>query len=79
MLLETQLRRWGEQGRLEALVIHGKGRSSPGGVPVLGPAVRRWCQENQWLVKSWREAPAAWGGAGALVVALRRPPKKERK
>ena len=69
--LEVQLRAWAGQGRTQVLVVHGKGSRSEGGIPVLGPAVRQWCSEHPGLVSSWTEAPARWGGAGAIVVILR--------
>lgn len=69
--LAVQLQAYAAQGRHEVLVVHGKGGHSPGGVSVLGPAVRQWCDRNIRLVASWSEAPAKWGGAGAIVVVLR--------
>jgi len=60
-------RRLGEE---ELIVIVGKGHGSPGGVPVLGPEVRRWLDEHPRLVASWEEAPLREGGSGALLVRL---------
>ena len=71
--LEFQLRAHAARGQAEVLVVHGKGQQSPGGVPVLGPEVRRWCDAHPSLVASWSEAPLRWGGAGAIVVRLRTP------
>ncbi len=68
--LEAQLRAFAGQGRREVLVIHGKGQGSAGGISVLGPEVRNWCDRNPALVSSWREAPLHWGGSGAIVVVL---------
>ena len=68
--LEFQIRSFARQGQNEVLVIHGKGQSSPGGVSVLGPLVRQWCDDASHLVESWREAPLKWGGSGAIVVVL---------
>lgn len=68
--LEAQLRAFAGQGRREVLVIHGKGQGSAGGISVLGPEVRNWCDRNGALVSSWREAPVHWGGSGAIVVVL---------
>ncbi len=59
-------------GTTEVLVIVGRGRHSPGGEPVLGPAIRDLCNQRKSLVESWSEAPANLGGAGAIVVQLRR-------
>lgn len=69
--LEFQLRAHASRGQGEVLVIHGKGNNSAGGIPVLGPEVRRWCDAHPGLVASWSEAPLRWGGAGAIVVRLR--------
>lgn len=68
--LETQLRGYSGQGTREVLVIHGKGQGSIGGISVLGPEVREWCDRHPALVSSWREAPTKWGGTGAIVVVL---------
>ena len=70
MRLETQLRAFAGQGTREVLVIHGKGQGSVGGISVLGPEVRRWCDQHPALVSSWREAPPRWGGSGAIVVVF---------
>ncbi len=70
MRLEAQLRAFAGQGRREVLVIHGKGQGSAGGISVLGPEVRAWCDKHPALVSSWREAPPRWGGSGAIVVVL---------
>lgn len=69
--LETQLRAFQRHGTQEVLVVHGKGQHSPGGRPVIAPAVREWCDRHGDVVLSWREAPPAWGGEGAIVVQLR--------
>lgn len=68
--LQTQLAAFAKQGQREVLVVHGKGLNSPGGAPVVGPEVRTWCEKSP-LVASWKEAPARWGGTGAIVVVLR--------
>ena len=69
--LDTQLRAYLQRGRHEVLVVHGQGHGSAGGVGVLGPAVRDWCDQHPALVAAWREAPQRWGGAGVTVVVLR--------
>lgn len=69
--LEFQLRAHAAKGTPRVLVVHGKGSSSPGGVSILGPEVRKWCDAHPGLVLSWQEAPPRWGGAGAIVVNLR--------
>ncbi len=69
--LAFQVRAYAAKGQTEVLVVHGKGTSSVRGVSVLGPLVRTWCDDHPDLVSSWREAPSAWGGSGAVVVVLR--------
>ena len=68
--LAVQLRAYARQGVGEVLVVHGKGQNSARGISVLGPLTRQWCDDNPDLVSSWREAPAHWGGSGAIVVVL---------
>lgn len=68
--LEFQLRAYAAKGQREVLVIHGKGSNSAGGVSVLGPLVRKWCDDHPGVVQSWRIAPSSWGGEGAIVVLL---------
>jgi DNA-nicking Smr family endonuclease len=51
-------------------VIHGKGLTSPGRLPVLKGKVRRWLAH--WdEVLAYSEAPAHAGGGGALLVLLK--------
>jgi DNA-nicking Smr family endonuclease len=69
--LELMLGVHRRHGQMQVLVVHGRGHNSPGGQPVLGPLVRRWLDEHPQLVASWREAPPAWGGEGAVVIDLR--------
>ena len=68
--MEFQLRAFAAKGQREVLVIHGKGSNSVGGVSVLGPLVRQWCDKHPSVVQSWRIAPSSWGGEGAIVVVL---------
>ncbi len=68
--LAIQLRGYARQGIGEVLVVHGKGQNSDQGISVLGPLARQWCDDNPAMVSSWREAPAYWGGSGAIVVVL---------
>ena len=70
--LNRQIRAHVKQGTKEVLVVHGKGQNSPGGVPVIGPLARRWCDDSSHLVESWREAPDKWGGSGAILVVLKK-------
>ncbi|MHB8077789.1 MAG: Smr/MutS family protein [Candidatus Krumholzibacteriia bacterium] len=69
--LVVSLQAYRHLGRLEVLVVHGRGLNSPGGRPVIGPLVRQWCADHPAVVAATREAPPAWGGEGALVVTLR--------
>jgi len=68
--LDFQLRAFAAKGQSKVLVVHGKGTHSPGGVSILGPEVRNWCDAHPGLVVSWTEAPPRWGGSGAIVVTL---------
>ena len=69
--LDFQIRAFVHQGQTEILVVHGKGQNSPGGVSILGPLVRQWCDDSSHLVVSWKEAPTKWGGSGAILVQLK--------
>jgi DNA-nicking Smr family endonuclease len=69
--LAVQVAAHAHRGTGEVLVVHGRGAGSPGGVPIIGPAVRQWCDDHPGLVVGWREAPARWGGSGAMVLSLR--------
>jgi len=69
--LDFQLRAYAAKGRKQVLVVHGKGSQSAGGVSILGPEVRNWCDAHPSVVISWKEAPPRWGGTGAIVVNLR--------
>ncbi len=60
-------RRLGDE---ELIVVVGKGHHSPGGRPILAPAVRDWLDAHPELVAGYEEAPAHEGGAGALLVRL---------
>ncbi len=69
--LDFQLRAYAAKGQQRVLVVHGRGNASPGGISILGPEVRNWCDGHPQLVVSWQEAPPRWGGPGAIVVNLR--------
>ena len=58
------------RGTEEIVVVVGKGRASGQEGPVIGPAVRRWCDEHPQRVTDWRVAPPSEGGDGALVLRL---------
>ena len=51
-------------------IVHGKGLRSPGREPVLKELVRRWLA-NRPEVLAYCQAPAADGGAGAVLVLLK--------
>jgi len=68
--LDQQVRAFVRQGRREILVVHGRGRGSPDGQSILGPAVREWCLKHPQLVVGWRPAQPSWGGDGAVVLDL---------
>ena len=69
--LESFLRAKRALGTEELIVIVGKGRGSPDGIPVLAPAVRQWLKEHPRLVAGFEDAPSHEGGTGALLVRLR--------
>ncbi len=55
-------------------IVHGRGRRSPNGVPVLKASLPRWLSRGptRHLVLAWASAPRHDGGAGATYVLLRR-------
>jgi len=60
-------------GRRCVRVVHGRGRNSPGGVPVLKARMPRWLSRGvaRDLVLAYATAPEREGGAGATLVLLR--------
>ena len=68
--LESFVRLHRQQRTREIVVVVGRGRRSGEEGPVIGPAVRRWCQAHPAWVEDWRVAPPSEGGAGALVLTL---------
>ena len=69
--LAMEVERHRHSGTPELLIVHGKGMSSEGNVPVIAPLVRTWIKDNPDRVASWRPAPPDWGGEGAVVVRLK--------
>jgi len=69
--LERFVQLWRHQGVAEVIVVVGKGHGSPGGEPVLAPAVREWLDRHPQQIGSHEEAPAREGGSGAILVRLR--------
>ena len=60
-------------GRRTLLVIHGKGKHSEGGLPVLGEALIKALTDGGAtpLLEAFATAPDRWGGTGAMMVRLR--------
>jgi len=56
-------------------IVHGKGLGSPNGEPVLKQAVRRWLTQYDAIL-AFSECAERDGGAGAVRVLLRKPPKR---
>lgn len=67
--LAAFLRHTHQQGHRCLRVVHGKGLGSPGREPVLKGKVQRWLAQRQEVI-AFTQAPAAQGGAGALIVLL---------
>jgi DNA-nicking Smr family endonuclease len=65
-------------------IVHGRGRNSPDGVPVLKPSLPRWLSRGpaRHIVLAYSSAAQKDGGAGALYVLLRkrdgRRPRRDR-
>jgi DNA-nicking Smr family endonuclease len=55
-------------------IVHGKGRRSPNGIPVLKSQLPRWLARGpaRHLVLAYTSAPPSDGGSGATYVLLRR-------
>jgi DNA-nicking Smr family endonuclease len=55
-------------------IVHGRGRNSPGGVPVLKSSLPRWLSRGhaRRSVLAYTSAPPRDGGAGATYVLLRK-------
>ena len=64
-------------GKRAVLVVHGRGRCSPG-LPVLKRNLFRWLVNGRWKrwVIAFTSARACDGGTGATYVLLRRRPKQ---
>ncbi len=64
-------------GRRAVLVVHGRGRCSPG-PPVLKQNLTRWLVSGRWKrwVIAFTSARSCDGGTGATYVLLRRRPKQ---
>ena len=62
------------QGLRCVIVIHGRGRNSPGGEAVLKDALPSWLTRGRTgrLVQAFAPAPDRLGGEGATLVLLRR-------
>ena len=64
------------QGKRCLRIIHGKGLGSPGGVPVLKYLSRQWLTRHEEIL-AFCQPNAHEGGAGALLVLLRSPAKRQ--
>jgi len=65
-------RNYANSARIVSIVV-GKGRNSPDGVGVLGPAVERWIlMAGGRYVQSYADAPRHQGGRGTLILYLRK-------
>ncbi len=67
-----------QKGLRTVLIVHGRGRGSPGGRPVLKHAVVTWLSQRALAgyVLAFASARPADGGAGAMYVLLRRQRKR---
>lgn len=67
-----------QKGLRTVLIVHGRGRGSPGGRPVLKHAVVTWLSQRALAgyVLAFASARLADGGAGAMYVLLRRQRKR---
>lgn len=68
--LEAFLRAERHRGTPKVVVVVGKGLRSGSEGPVIGPAVRQWCDRHPALVRDVHAAPPSQGGDGALVLHL---------
>jgi DNA-nicking Smr family endonuclease len=67
------------KGRRAVLIVHGRGRGSPGGHPVLKHATAHWLSHGtiSGYVLVFTTARPSDGGAGAMYVLLRRERRRE--
>ncbi len=70
-LVDTFLRESCEQGKRCVRIIHGKGLSSAGNIPVLKTRLNRWLRQKHEVI-AFSSARSAHGGTGAVYVLLRR-------
>jgi DNA-nicking Smr family endonuclease len=68
--LSTFVRHHRHVGTPRVVIVVGRGRQSGDGGPVIGPAVRQWCDRHPDLVLDVHVAPPSQGGDGALVLHL---------
>jgi DNA-nicking Smr family endonuclease len=62
-------------------IVHGRGRNSPGRIPVLKASLPRWLSRGpaRLIVLAYATAAAKDGGAGATYVLLRKPDGRRRR
>jgi DNA-nicking Smr family endonuclease len=67
------------KGRRAVLIVHGRGRGSPGGHPILKHATAHWLSHGtiSGYVLAFATARPGDGGAGAMYVLLRRERRRE--
>jgi DNA-nicking Smr family endonuclease len=77
-VLQTFIRDSVRKGRRAVLIVHGRGRGSPGGRPVLKHLVSTWLARGALTryVLAFATARPVDGGAGALYVLLKRDRQK---
>jgi len=60
------------RSKATVVVITGKGKHSKSGVSVIKPAVENWIlRHGKRFIRSYAEAPRAYGGKGAFLLYLR--------
>ncbi len=72
--VDAFLKRAAHDGQRCVLVVHGRGLSSPGKIPVLKKELVAWLSRGRWArhILAFASARACDGGTGALYVLLRR-------
>ena len=76
--LRTFIRRSWEKGLRCLIIVHGRGKNSPGGVGVLCDKIRLWLTQEPFrrVVLAFCTAKPRHGGPGSLYVLLRKYKKK---
>ncbi len=76
--LRAFIRRCWEKGLRSLIIVHGRGKNSPGGVAVLCDRIRLWLTQEPFkrVVIAFCTAKQQHGGPGSLYVYLRKYKKK---